>query len=265
VNGIEIGRYLMKAGNAVYADYSTAYVSSTAGTGTITIPRELLKIGDNVLAVEVHNTSATSSDIYWTAKLEKGAYQENEFLTEETLDITTLENTTASLIAVYEPLPDEKLLHSLATPIKVNEVSAGNSVFINDYFKKNDWLELYNTTDTDLDIAGLYLSDDIADPLKYQIPVGTIINTIIPAHGHLVVWADKLSPVTQLHTNFKLSNSDGQIALVTSSADFFNANVEYFRAHTALRDFADGLPYNAHRGDQSVGRYPDGASQLYKQ
>ena len=264
VNGIEIGRYLMKAGNAVYADYSTAYVSSTAGTGTITIPRELLKIGDNVLAVEVHNTSATSSDIYWTAKLEKGAYQENEFLTEETLDITTLENTTASLIAVYEPLPDEKLLHSLATPIKVNEVSAGNSVFINDYFKKNDWLELYNTTDTDLDIAGLYLSDDIADPLKYQIPVGTIINTIIPAHGHLVVWADKLSPVTQLHTNFKLSNSDGQIALVTSSADFFNANVDYFRAHTALRDFADGLPYNAHRGDQSVGRYPDGASQLYQ-
>ena len=265
MNGTEIGRYLMNAGDATYNDYTTEYVGATAAVGTIAIPSELLKEGENVLAVEVHNTSATSSDIYWTAKLERGYYQDNQLLTlDESLDITQLDNHNVSLIASFERLPDEQLLRSIATPIKVNEVSAGNSVFINDYFKKNDWIELYNTTDSDLDVAGLYLSDDIGDPLKYQIPTNTVLNTIVPAHGHLIVWADKLSPVTQLHANFKLSNADNQMALVTSSNDFVSANADFFNSHPALKDFADGLSYDAHKGDQSVGRYPDGANQFYQ-
>lgn len=263
VNGVEVGRYLM-SGTPSYASYSTTYVGSTAGTATIVIPNDQLHEGENVLTVEVHNTSATSSDIYWTAKLERKVYDQAPMIsTEATLDVTTLGSHNATLTATYERLADDDLLADLATPIKVNEVSASNAIFIGDYYKKNDWIELYNTTDTDLDAAGLFVSDDLDDPLKYQIPSGTVMNTLVPAHGHLILWADKLEPVTQLHANFKLGNINKQRALVSSSTTFVEANAAFFDEHPTLKNFADALVYDQHNGDQSVGRYPDGANSFY--
>ena len=265
VNGVEIGRYLMHEGDAQYSDYSTTYVSQQAATATLTIPNKLLHAGDNIIAVEVHNTSGGSTDIYWTASVERLTRTESSYIySDEVLVLPSdLSDSSFSLVATYEKLPDEELLADIATPIKVNEVSAGNTVFINEHFKKNDWLELYNTTDADLDAAGLYLSDNLDNPLKYQIPSGAI-NTIVPAHGHLIVWADKLDPVTQLHTPFKLSNNDGERVLITSSDEFVANNATFFEAHPSLKRFADCLAYNEHKGDQSVGRYPDGSNELYR-
>ena len=170
-----------------------------------------------------------------------------------------------SLTALWDPVTDpDVMLAEIATPVKVNEVSAGNTVFINEWYKKNDWIELYNNTDSDLDVAGLYVSDDIDEPMKYQIPDGGgVIPTVIPARGHLVVWADKLEPLTQLHANFKLSNTTGSMALVTGSAEFVSRNASYFENHPEMEAFADGMTYVDHRGDQTVGRYPDGGHYFY--
>ncbi|MCH8044036.1 MAG: lamin tail domain-containing protein [Planctomycetes bacterium] len=44
-----------------------------------------------------------------------------------------------------------------------------------------DWIELRNTTGAAIDLGGWFLSDEAADPLKYQIPAGTMI----PARGFL--------------------------------------------------------------------------------
>ena len=89
-------------------------------------------------------------------------------------------------------------------------------------------------------------------------------NTIVPANGHLILWADKLESISQLHTPFQLGNANGQMALVTSSPEFVANNASYFEAHPALKDFADGLAYGMHAGDESVGRYPDGANAFYR-
>lgn len=178
-------------------------------------------------------------------------------------DISGLGNL--SLTAVWDAVDDpDVMLAEIATPVKVNEVSAGNSVFINEWYKKNDWIELYNNTDSDLDVAGLYVSDDIDEPMKYQIPDGGgVIPTVIPARGHLVVWADKLEPLSQLHANFKLSNTTGCMALVTGSSEFVSRNEGYFKNHPEMEAFADGMTYVGHRGDQTVGRYPDGGHYFY--
>lgn len=169
-----------------------------------------------------------------------------------------------TLTATWEPVPAAALVEEIATPIKVNEVSASNSVYINEWYKKNDWIELYNNTDSPLDVAGLYLSDDIDEPMKYQIPDGGgVIPTVIPARGHLVVWADKLEPLSQLHANFKLGNTDGSMVIVTSSQDFVSRNASYFASHPEMSAFAEGLTYVVHRGDQTVGRYPDGGRYFY--
>ncbi len=169
-----------------------------------------------------------------------------------------------NMVATFEKLDDSKLIDALAMPVKVNEVSAANTIYINDHFKKNDWIELYNNTDTDLDAGGLYISDDIDDPLKYQIPSNIAVNTIIPANGHLVVWADNLTPVTQLHAPFKLGNNNGEMVVVTSSDAFVANNASFFAAHPDLQGFSDGLTYKSHDGDQSVGRYPDGGTNFYR-
>ena len=265
VNGVEIGRYLMRSGNVSYNDYSSTYAGSQANADMMTIDNSLLHAGDNVIAVEVHNTSATSTDIYWAATVSHLSKSDaSYFSTSQELDLTALGSaSTYTLVASFEEIPEEEMLANLAFPVKVNEVGASNEVFINEHFKKNDWIELYNTTDVPMDVAGLFISDDLEDPLKYQIPAGTI-NTIIPAHGHLVVWADKLEPTTQLHAPFKLGNNDGERVLVTASDEFVNNNVDYFNAHPSLKGFADCLTYNEHKGDESVGRYPDGGHSFYQ-
>ena len=266
VNGVEVGRYLMADGQVTYDQPSTTYAGSTAGTYMVTISNKLLRRGNNVIAVEVHNTHNQSSDIYWTAELFRNKKGNDELLsTEPQLDLSSLEGVaSSSLLATYEPLSDDDCLTALALPLKVNEVSAGNSVFINEYFKKNDWLEIYNPTDFNLDVAGLYVTDNLNNPLKYQIPSTSAINTIVPAHGHLVIWADKLDPLTQMHVSFKLENADNEALCIISSEEFIQNNAAYFDAHPSLKNFADALQYPSHKGDRSIGRYPDGSNDIYR-
>ena len=264
VNGQELTRYHMPDGKPTYNTYSSTYEGNTAYGGTVSIPLSMLQVGKNVIAVEVHNTTGSSSDIYFGAVLTRGTYQLVENSGDAEITLQKLGGPgNYGLTAVFKPLPDQERLEAIAAPIKVNEVSAGNTVFINDYFKKNDWFELYNSTDTDLNIAGLYVSDDLEEPFKYQIPTSSPLNTIVPAHGHLVIWADKLEDQGQLHTPFKLSNSDGSVVLINASEEFVAANPDFFRQHPELSSFADVLTYNAHAGDQSVGRFPDGANTFY--
>ena len=132
-------------------------------------------------------------------------------------------------------------------PVRINEVSAANDIFVNDLFKKNDWIELYNPTDEAIDVAGMYLSDKADNPQKFQIPAATKnVSTLIPAHGHLVIWTDKLQPVSQLHADFKLAQEGGSIILSPKDGSWY-----------------DIFSYGEHDGYHTVGLYPDGGTQLY--
>lgn len=184
--------------------------------------------------------------------------------TNEEYDISSQSSVT--LTAVYEKQTDDNALkQAIAMPIKVNEVNAAGTVYLGETWKRADWIELYNTTDTELDVKGLYLSDDSDQPLKYQIQQ----SAKIPAGGHLVVWADGLGinalggQARQIHTNFKLSNKAGQQVFAVSSAEFVKNNTAYFNNHPEMETFVDGLTYSAHSGQQTVGRYPDGGRQFY--
>ena len=132
-------------------------------------------------------------------------------------------------------------------PVRINEVSADNGIYVNEYFKRNDWVELYNTTAKPVDVEGMYISDDVDDPTQYKITKdGTGTNTIIPAHGYLVIWCDKLTPQSQLHASFKLSNKDGDV-LLTAADESWN----------------DRFTYTKMKNDETAGRYPDGGNQVF--
>ena len=151
------------------------------------------------------------------------------------------------LTAVFEEMAEQEKSRKGITPVRINEVSAANSVYVNDYFKKNDWIELVNTTDEPQDVEGMYLTDNVSNPTKYQITKGsTNANTIIPAHGHLLIWCDKLSTMDELHASFKLAAEGGEMQL--TAAD---------------QRWTDRFAYPEHNGNQSVGRYPDGANDIF--
>jgi hypothetical protein len=246
INGVEASRYLMDSVDITYDSFSSTYANNNPDSGKITLPISLFKKGRNVIAVEVHNNNGNSSDIYFDASLSLLTYNgENSYISlDEEFRMPTTGNL--SLTACYEPLTEEELAETYTTPVKVNEVCASNSIYVNEYFEKNDWIELYNTTGKDFDIAGMYISDNINKPLKYQIPTDGIVNTIIKPHGHMVIWADKLEPLSQLHTSFKLGAEGGEVVL--TSAD---------------QTWCDTLVYAAHNGDFSVGLYPDGGTNAY--
>lgn len=149
--------------------------------------------------------------------------------------------------ATFEEMPDAEKQSKGITPVRINEVSASNTVYVNDYFKKNDWIELVNTTNEPQDVEGMYLTDNLSTPTKYQITKGsTQASTIIPPHGHLLIWCDKLTTDKELHASFKLGAEGDELQLM--SAD---------------QSWTDRLSYPTHSGNQSVGRFPDGCDDIY--
>lgn len=143
----------------------------------------------------------------------------------------------------------EAIYHNAKTvvfPIRINEVSAANDIYINEYGKKSDWIELYNTTDKDYDLDGAYLSDNPENGFKFQITATDGVSTIIPAHGYKLVWCDGKEPQTQLHASFKLKNADGAYISIT------DANGEW----------TDSLYYREQPRWNTYGRFPDGGHNL---
>ena len=248
VNGQEAGRYNMPSGNITFNSYSSSYAESTPLTGTLNISSSLFKSGDNVIAVEIHNNKASSSDQFWAGEIytTMGSTSGEFVSTEPVINLSSSDNTV-SLIASFTPLSDEERAAQGMTPVRINEVSAQNSIYVNDLFKRNDWLELYNTTSSPIDVEGMYLTNSPNNPKKYKITKGdTQAKTIIPAYGHLIIWCDNGEPESQLHANFKLDNNQGDLML--TAAD---------------ESWSDLFTYTRHNGDQTVGRYPDGAAEVF--
>ncbi|MFC1762112.1 lamin tail domain-containing protein [Planctomycetota bacterium] len=113
--------------------------------------------------------------------------------------------------------------------VVINEIMASNASTIADmvdFDDYTDWIELYNDHSESVDLSGYYLTDDLDDPVKWEIPAGT---TIAP-YGYLIIWADGYdsgigytyprgywpweSFITRnLHTNFKLSSLGEELGL----------------------------------------------------
>jgi len=251
VNGVEAGRYNMPSGSITYENFSTTHAQNNPDKGQMTLTGSLFKRGKNVIAVEVHNNSSTSTDILWDASLSQIEKNNAQDFVSEEHEYTLPTSGSQNLVAVFEEIPEAEKLAEGITPVRINEVSAANSIYVNDYFKKNDWIELYNTTDEDIDIKGMNISlvtDKSKKPKRhdYQVPSDNVtLNTIIPAHGYKVIWCDNLDIIgAEIHTDFKLESKGGDVIIVTET-------------------YKDTLTYEQHPGTQTYGRYPDGANDTY--
>lgn len=90
--------------------------------------------------------------------------------------------------------------------VVINEFSASNlTQYVDNHSDFNDWIELYNSSGTTVNLAGYYLSDDSTNNTKWQMPVATSIT----ANGYLRFWASGRNEVvgTSYHTNFTLKQT----------------------------------------------------------
>ncbi|MBI5470802.1 MAG: lamin tail domain-containing protein [Ignavibacteriae bacterium] len=128
-----------------------------------------------------------------------------------------------------------------AGDVVINEFMAQNDSILDPAGEAEDWIELFNNTSDTLNLNSAYLSDDAAQPAKWQFPAGTTINP----HGYLIVWADEDSGQAGLHANFKLS-----------------ANGEHLRLSNFDLSVVDSLTFGLQTANRSMARIPNGTGSF---
>ena len=92
----------------------------------------------------------------------------------------------------------------------------------------NDWIELYNDSDSAINLAGYKLTDELEDLSKWEFP-----DVTLASRRYLVIFAsdkDRRVAGSQLHTNFKLERQGELLALITPDGS------------TVVAAFAPGYP-----------------------
>jgi hypothetical protein len=155
----------------------------------------------------------------------------------------------------YEITPIFKKIDSLyehvVPAVRINEMGANKEIAYNDYFEKSDWVELYNCTDSAVNIAGLYISNSEDNPRMYKIPDNQGKKTRIEPYSHCILWADEEPDNREIHLPFKLPSSGGTLILSAYEGD-------------SILLWRDQLVYSAHKDDRSFGRYPNGSDKLHE-
>ncbi|MHC5061248.1 MAG: lamin tail domain-containing protein [Planctomycetota bacterium] len=128
-------------------------------------------------------------------------------------------------------------------PLVINEVMAFNDSGLDDPVEPNefpDWIELYNPGNTAIDLGGMYLTDDLGNLEKWQIPSGVTIGP----DGYLLFWADNDDGQGDMHTNFQLDRAGDEVALVDPNGI----------------TIIDSISFGKQAVDISHGRYPNGGA-----
>ena len=140
----------------------------------------------------------------------------------------------------------------VAPPLVVNEFLASNDTINADGAGGyDDWVEIYNSGDTIVQLDGFYLSDDSEEPTKYALPTGQGVE----AGGYLLVWCDgqpEQDTATEIHTSFKLNRKGDYVYL-------------YYYDGVAVGQ-ADAVKWDSDQAaDIAAARVPDGTKNWVNQ
>jgi hypothetical protein len=111
-----------------------------------------------------------------------------------------------------------------------------------------DAIELFNTTDTPINIGGWYLSDSGGSPLKYQIPAGTIL-----AAGGFLVFDEGDFNAESLPANrrFALDGAEGDDVFLVIAGGTGGVSA-----------IVDSVHFGAAFNGETLGRIPNGSGRL---
>lgn len=147
-----------------------------------------------------------------------------------TLVVSSPWGTNSARVEIQSAIP--------AAHLVISEFMADNKTMLRD--EESDysgWIEIQNPTASAVNLAGCYLTDDAANPMKWAFP-----STNLAAGEYLVVFAsgkDRAVAGLVLHTNFKLNNGGEYLALVGPGASVMHGFVPAYPPQRA--DISYGL------------------------
>lgn len=157
--------------------------------------------------------------------------------------LTTVANSDELKVTIYfEHDPNCTLPENLY----LNEICASNQSTLDENGESSDWIELYNGSDKDVDIAGVTIVNE-TKAVRCTIPSDDTI--MVPAFGYRLLWADKNPELGSLHLNFKLSVAVPET--ITLRKNYLDKDVELSK-----------ITSTPHNPDESYGRETDGASSM---
>jgi hypothetical protein len=236
VNGNEVTpRIRMNAGTVTNATLANAQPPGSDATSpdTFTIPASTFTVGTNVIAVEVHQNAATSSDIVFGFKLD-ATYTGTVSVVTNSLATPGAVNSVATNLAEFPP-------------VWLNELQANNVTGPLDNNSQHvPWVELYNNSTNAFSLADYYLTDTYTNLTKWAFPT----NAVISSNGFTLVWCDNQTnqnASNSIHAAFALASGSGSVALtrVVSNAvqivDYLN--YKNLPANWSYGDVPDGQPF----------------------
>ncbi|MFN4121796.1 MAG: CotH kinase family protein [Flavobacteriales bacterium] len=143
---------------------------------------------------------------------------------------------------VYLPCQGQTLHLSRASDgIFINELMADNINFIQDeqgHF--DDWIEIWNENDIAINLKDYYITDNPLRPDKFLLP-----DTLLPAGGFFLLWADNDPFHKRNHANFALAKAGEELRL-------------YKKEDRSLR-LSDRIVFPDQNSNHSYGRQVDGS------
>jgi len=160
--------------------------------GPFEVPATGLVVGENVLAVQVHQVNPGSSDVVFGLAANVVEVRRDAFTP----------GYANSARATLDPFPSLYLSEVVVQNVSGITDSAGD---------RDPWIELSNLGEA-ADLTGYALGMSYADPSQWRFPTGATVG----AGSYPLVWADGEPGETsagEWHTNFRLPTSSGVVVL----------------------------------------------------
>ncbi len=126
----------------------------------------------------------------------------------------------------------------------INEIMIYNRNSLKDHDGDySDWIELYNKSEEEINLAGFGLTDNTDNLFKW-----TFSDVVIKPHSYLLVWTsgkNKNIDINDLHTNFSLGTTDDVVVLSNPDGSWSNIAL--------IEDTGENISY---------GRIPDGGEKF---
>jgi hypothetical protein len=103
---------------------------------------------------------------------------------------------------------------SIHAQVVINEYSCSNVIGPTDAFgEREDWVELYNTGATAVNLTGYFLSDKETNLDKWEIPTGTIA-----PNDYVMVFCSGRNAISgnELHPNFRLTQTKNEWIILSN-------------------------------------------------
>ncbi len=144
------------------------------------------------------------------------------------------------------PTVSNQLVFVSSPVLYINEVMSVNQTGILDNVGElEDWFEIYNPNNFDVNIGNYYFSDDIENPTKWRVPTDFPDSVTVEANSWLLFFADDDTEQGVRHASFRLNNSLESLRFYTP--DGFTV--------------VDFVTWQGMDADTSLGRLTDGASE----